>query len=349
MSEALSYRIHLDLSEVFDAGYSAQDVVLQSGFLDGGTLSGLQVADAGNDLYYFEISYDDETIGPGPGTSHRRECQVTMGLSTSAPAAAWDLGNDPSLSTLPMGLSSITKTEMISVYDDGVLIYGEEGVVDCNDNGIDDAEEIAEGENDLDGNGRPDECDPDCNGDGVPDAHEIAEGAADCDGNKVPDGCETFADCDADGVGDACAIRQGLVEDCDGNGIPDTCDIDSGAGDSDSDGVLDACQLDGIDASFLVVDDWGTGFTAELKIVNNSEEPIPGVWTLEFVSSFDLTGLWPAEYQILENGRVVVTSPEWFNAVSPGESFTIGMQGSHVGAISTPSDMILNGSPVEIE
>ena len=173
-----------------------------------------------------------------------------MGLGTSAPTTAWDAGNDPSLSALPFGLSSITKTEMISVYDDGVLIYGEEGVVDCNDNGVDDAEEIAEGATDLDGNGRPDECDPDCNGDDVPDAYEISQGAFDCDGNGVPDGCETFADCDQDGVGDACAIGRGLVEDCDGNGIPDTCDIDSGADDSDSDGVLDACQLDGIDADF---------------------------------------------------------------------------------------------------
>lgn len=349
MSEALSYRIHLDLSEVFDAGYTAQDVLVQSGFLDGGTLGGLQVADAGNDLYYFEISYDDETIGPGPGTIHRRECQVTVGLGSSAPATAWDAGNDPSLSALPFGLSSITKTEMISVYDDGVLIYGEEGVVDCNDNGVDDAEEIAEGTTDLDGNGRPDECDPDCNGDGVPDAYEISQGAFDCDGNGVPDGCETFADCDQDGVGDACAIGQGLVEDCDGNGIPDTCDIDSGADDSDSDGILDACQLDGIDADFLVIDDWGSGFTAELRIVNNSEEPVPAVWTLEFDTSFDLTGLWPAEYQILGNGRVVVNSPEWSSEVSPGESFTIGIQGSHAGTISPPSNMVLNGSPVDIQ
>ena len=101
--------------------------------------------------------------------------------------------------------------------------------------------------------------------------------------------------------------------------------------------------------TFLVIDDWGSGFTAELRIVNNSEEPVPAVWTLEFDTSFDLTGLWPAEYLILGNGRVVVTSPEWSSAVSPGESFTIGMQGSHAGTISAPSDMVLNGSPVDIQ
>ena len=349
MSDTLSFRIHLNLSEVFAGGYSAQDVVIESGSLDGGTLGGLQVTDAGNDLYYFEISFDGETIGPGTGTSHRRECQISIGLDGTAPESAWDIGNDPSLSGLPFGLSSITKTEMISVYDGGALLFGEEGVLDCNDNGMNDAEEIAEGAADLDGNGRLDECDPDCDADGIPDAYEIMNGAVDCDGNTVPDVCESFNDCDQDGVGDACAISQGLVEDCDGNGVPDGCDIDSGGEDADEDGILDTCQLEGINGSFLVIDDWGTGFTAELVIVNNGEKTIPGAWTLEFDTTFELTGLWPADHEILENGRIRVSAPEWSDDVVPGGSFTIGLQGNHDGVIQPPSNMTLDGSPVDLD
>lgn len=82
---------------------------------------------------------------------------------------------------------------------------------DCNGNGVDDCDDIAQGisadcdnngipdtcqidsglSQDLNGNGIPDECDPDCNGNGIPDDFEIARGAvADCNGNGIADECE---------------------------------------------------------------------------------------------------------------------------------------------------------------
>jgi hypothetical protein len=55
---------------------------------------------------------------------------------------------------------------------------------------------------------------PDCNDNGVPDDEDIADGRSDdCDGNGVPDECQ--ADSDGDGVIDACE------PDCDGDGITD--------------------------------------------------------------------------------------------------------------------------------
>ncbi len=116
------------------------------------------------------------------------------------------------------------------------------GACDCNDNGIDDADDIASGfSEDCNGNGRPDACEipidspapggpwycvtgcaPDCNGNGLPDACDIAEGAADCNGDGVPDACQLDAgDCNADGVLDACQLAE---DDCNGNGILDSCE-----------------------------------------------------------------------------------------------------------------------------
>ena len=130
------------------------------------------------------------------------------------------------LAGLPIGQSSIVKSEMIAVYDAGERVYGEEGTLDCNDNGIADSDEIADGSAiDLDGNGVPDDCDPDCDNDGEPDAYEIQQGEGDCDSDGTPDACQDSSDCNGNGVSDNCDIADGSVQDCNGNGVPDSCDI----------------------------------------------------------------------------------------------------------------------------
>jgi hypothetical protein len=63
--------------------------------------------------------------------------------------------------------------------------------LDCNANGLCDADEIAQGASDLDGNGVIDSCDPDLNHNGVPDAFDIASAAsADANANGIPDEAE---------------------------------------------------------------------------------------------------------------------------------------------------------------
>ncbi|MCH8880447.1 MAG: VCBS repeat-containing protein [Planctomycetes bacterium] len=105
----------------------------------------------------------------------------------------------------------------------------------------------------------------DCNNNGIDDDQDIAEGtSADCNGNEVPDECE---DCNENGQADSCDIDDGTSEDCNGNGVPDECeDFDVGvlfveqiistaadrpvsvfAADLDGDGdtdVLSASQID---------------------------------------------------------------------------------------------------------
>ena len=349
MSDRLSFRVFLDLGEVIDAGYSPDEVRVESGFLDGGVLGDLQVVDPANRIHSVEVAWPGEVIGPGTGTSYRRECQITFGLPASASGSAWTPDNDPSLAGLPFGLDAVTPTEMIAVYDGGILVYGEEGTRDCNDNGIDDAVEIADGAADLDGNGRPDECDPDCDGDGLPDAWEIAEGAADCDVDGVPDECVTPEDCDGDGVPDACAIAEGTASDCNGNGIPDACDIDSGEEDADGNGVPDGCELDGVVAEFVVNDEWQGGFTAELVFLNAGEETIPSDWRLEFDAPFTIVGLWQGELVSQKDGRVVVDAPDWSSAIEPGESFLIGFQAGTIAGTAPPERITLNGTEVVLD
>ncbi len=124
------------------------------------------------------------------------------------------------------------------------------GNLDCNNNGIPDADEIANGASDCDGNGLLDECQEDCNGDGIADACDLINGALDCDGNQVPDTCQIAsgaADCDFDGVLDSCQIDLGTAPDCDFNGVLDNCQIDANPDlDCDANGVLDICEAAGI-------------------------------------------------------------------------------------------------------
>jgi len=121
------------------------------------------------------------------------------------------------------------------------------GFLDCNENGIPDDEDIANGtSSDCNGNGIPDECELDCDGDGVPDDCE-----EDCNVNGVPDHCEPFDDCNSNGIPDECD------PDCDADGIPDDCEVDCNSNgipdecesfeDCNQNGVPDDCDFDGND------------------------------------------------------------------------------------------------------
>ena len=125
MSEQLSFRIYLDLTEVITAGFEPSDVTIESDSLDGGSIGPLVAVDPGANLYAFEVSYLDEVIGPGSSTLYWRKCQLQVGLSNGAPPDAWDTSNDPSIIGLPVG-ENMEQTETIPVYDAGVLVYGTE-------------------------------------------------------------------------------------------------------------------------------------------------------------------------------------------------------------------------------
>ncbi len=85
----------------------------------------------------------------------------------------------------------------------------------------------------------------DCNNNGIDDVEELAEGLAiDCNGNLRPDSCELENDCNQNMIPDECE------EDCNNNGIADECDLTDGtASDCDANGQLDECQLDPDDIS----------------------------------------------------------------------------------------------------
>ncbi len=83
----------------------------------------------------------------------------------------------------------------------------------------------------------------DCNNNGVDDAIDIAVQGADCDSNNMLDVCELAAgaaDCNTNSMLDACEILAGTADDANGNGVLDECETifvnpnASGTGDGSS-------------------------------------------------------------------------------------------------------------------
>ncbi len=99
--------------------------------------------------------------------------------------------------------------------------------LDCNGNGIPDADDIASG------------FSFDCNANEIPDECDIASGASqDCNANGIPDECEPFVDCNNNAVLDECDISLGTSLDCNGNGVPDECEPDCNAN-----AIADECDI----------------------------------------------------------------------------------------------------------
>ena len=74
----------------------------------------------------------------------------------------------------------------------------------------------------------------DCNENGVDDACEIASTPSlDFDANGILDACEPFrgdvvSDCDESGIDDEIELASGALDDCNGDGVPDECQFDPG-------------------------------------------------------------------------------------------------------------------------
>ncbi len=208
------------------------------------TLTGLMIPfEAG----FLEYQYSTALVPPlrvEPG----RRYWVEVRNAVDSPCVWW-------WETAPAGISG-NGTSLYDVggngYDAGDLVpydlafcaFGTPGAVDCNGNGIEDAQDLSGGASlDCQPNGIPDECEPDRDYSGVPDDCEIVVGSCrDLNFNGVPDRAECmtrYGDLDGDcevGLGDyslfaACLGTSGadilagcMCADFDGNGVIDMND-----------------------------------------------------------------------------------------------------------------------------
>jgi len=91
---------------------------------------------------------------------------------------------------------------------------------------------------------------------------------------------------------------------------------------------------------FNIANDWGSGFTANLEIANNSSSNVNG-WTLEFEAPFEITNIWGAEIVSQEGNRYTVRNLSYNGTLAADGTVSFGFNGS--GDSIEPTGYSLNG------
>ena len=92
------------------------------------------------------------------------------------------------------------------------------------------------------------------------------------------------------------------------------------------------------------VNQWNTGFTANVAIKNTGTAAVNG-WTLKwaFAGNQKVTNAWGAT--VTQSGTAVTATNATYNGAIPvGGSSTFGFQATYSGSNATPSAFTLNGA-----
>lgn len=118
-SKDLELRYFVDLSEIYDAGYTASDVEVTTNYMQGGIVKGLKTWDEDNHIYYLCVSFEDGVLYPGGQEHYKKELQIRL----KGPGV-WDNSNDPSFACLSG--ADIVDATSFALYESDQLVYGAE-------------------------------------------------------------------------------------------------------------------------------------------------------------------------------------------------------------------------------
>ncbi|MBQ3567121.1 MAG: glycoside hydrolase family 9 protein [Oscillospiraceae bacterium] len=129
----MSYRYYFDASEIINAGFSASDVVVRVD-RDQAKMYGEEyaavispVTQYKDNIYYIEVAYPNgEAILPI--SEGRNQCETMLALVFPNYGSGWDAENDYSNADImdTVGAEEGVITDKITVYNNGVLVYGVE-------------------------------------------------------------------------------------------------------------------------------------------------------------------------------------------------------------------------------
>jgi hypothetical protein len=100
----------------------------------------------------------------------------------------------------------------------------------------------------------------------------------------------------------------------------------------------------GVAANFAVVNDWQSGFQAQLQLVNKQPTSIAG-WQLEFDLARNITSIWDAKIVSHVGNHYTIAGAAWDSTLAANSSVTFGFIGGG-GPAATPTNYMLNGAPL---
>ncbi len=115
----------------------------------------------------------------------------------------------------------------------------------------------------------------------------------------------------------------------------------------DNDEVVDPLPASEVTGEFILSNDWGSGFVAQVKIANNSSEPLTD-WTIDFRFDREITNIWNAEIVRREGDRYTIRAASWNRTIPPGGEVTFGFQGRRGGILESPTEVVLNDRPIDL-
>lgn len=126
----MSYRYYLDATEIINAGFKPEDIVVRVD-RDQATMYGEEYAAKispithyQDNIYYIEVTYPDGRAVM-PISEGRNQCETMLALVFPNYQTGWDATNDYSNSDLlSLKENETAITDKITVYENGVLIYG---------------------------------------------------------------------------------------------------------------------------------------------------------------------------------------------------------------------------------
>ena len=107
----------------------------------------------------------------------------------------------------------------------------------------------------------------------------------------------------------------------------------------------DGDNEDAAAVTWVIDDDWGSGYTATVVVRNDSETPIDS-WVVSFDLDVPLVNYWNTESFTQEGSRMTFRNASWNGEISPGGSVSFGIQAASSADI-TPTNISLNGSNLD--
>lgn len=103
-----------------------------------------------------------------------------------------------------------------------------------------------------------------------------------------------------------------------------------------------AAALEGVTATYAVVQDWTSGLEANLTIANASARTLRD-WRLSFTFAGSIASLWNGRRLEDQGGAVVIGPEAWNGDIAPGGSVTVGLTATP-GGLAPPESIAVTGT-----